>query len=94
MRIEEQLIRIAEAHGLAALCITVHNVPEMEPWISVGVQVRVEAETRVQGNGDVRQGEEIAPAIHRAITELHTKIADHHGIAALAPLADSEGEKA
>ena len=93
MRLEEQLIRIAAEHGLASLSIDVHSVRPLEPWIAVHVQIATASGERVQGNGRVRDGG-IVPAIHDAIAELHTKIKDHHGIAALSPLADSEGETA
>jgi len=93
MKLEEQLIRIAVSEGLASLSIDVHSVRPMKPWIAVHAQAEVAPGERLQGNGRVAEGGIIA-AIHDAIAELRTKITDHHGIAALEPLADSEGEKA
>lgn len=93
MTLEEQLVRIAVEHGLASLSIDVHAVRTLEPWIAVYVQTEIAPGKRLQGNGRVEAGG-IVSAIHDAIAELHTKISNHHGIAALAPLADSEGEAA
>lgn len=93
MTLEEQLIRIAVANGLASLSIDVHTVRPLEPWIMVSAQAEVVPGKRLQGNGRVVDGDIIA-AIHNAIAELRTKITDYHSITALEPLVDSEGEKA
>lgn len=93
MTLEEQLIRIAVSNGLASLSIDVHAVRPLGPWIAVHAQAEIAPGERLQGNGRVGDGG-IVPAIHDAIAELRAKITDHHGIVALAPLADSEGEAA
>ena len=90
MKLEEQLARIAEEHGLASLTITAFADHGHGPWINVDVQ-SVSHAVRFLGNARVDEGG-LVPAITQAIHNLHTKIAARRD--ELAPLADAEGAEA
>lgn len=90
MKLEEQLARIVEEHGLASLTITAFADHGHGSWINVDVQ-SIAHEVRFLGNARVSEGG-LVPALTDAIQNLHGKIAARHE--ALAPMADAAGGEA